>query len=57
MVGGVIPETFRVQRALLNRIDNVETGEVAKEFQIEIPAYKRKEAEDLVKEYGHALFP
>jgi acetylornithine deacetylase/succinyl-diaminopimelate desuccinylase-like protein len=31
-VGGVVPETFRVVRQLLNRLDDPVTGEVTKEF-------------------------
>jgi acetylornithine deacetylase/succinyl-diaminopimelate desuccinylase-like protein len=31
-VGGVVPETFRVVRQLLNRLDDPATGEVSKEF-------------------------
>ena len=31
-VGGLVPETFRIVRSLLNRIDNVETGEVHADF-------------------------
>lgn len=26
--GGIIPETFRIARSLLNRLDDVETGKV-----------------------------
>jgi acetylornithine deacetylase/succinyl-diaminopimelate desuccinylase-like protein len=36
-VGGVVPETFRVLRTLLNRIDNPMTGVTASEFQSDIP--------------------
>ena len=31
-VGGIVPETFRIYRQLLDRIDNSETGLVHKEF-------------------------
>lgn len=31
-VGGVVPETFRIVRQLLNRLDDPVTGEVTKEF-------------------------
>ena len=27
-VGGLVPDTFRILRSLLNRLDNVETGDV-----------------------------
>jgi acetylornithine deacetylase/succinyl-diaminopimelate desuccinylase-like protein len=30
--GGIIPETFRIIRALLDRIDDPKTGKVASEF-------------------------
>jgi hypothetical protein len=43
-VGGVVPETFRIVRQLLNRLDDPVTGEVTQEFQIDVPDYKRKEA-------------
>ena len=31
-VGGIVPETFRIWRSLLNRIDDIETGTVLKDF-------------------------
>lgn len=31
-VGGIIPETFRIVRALLDRVDDSATGRVAEEF-------------------------
>lgn len=31
-VGGIVPETFRIVRSLLNRLDDVETGEVMNEL-------------------------
>ena len=43
-VGGIIPETFRVARALLNRVDNAETGMVCDDLQVEIPQWARDEA-------------
>ena len=30
--GGIVPETFRIMRTLLSRLDNTETGEVCKEL-------------------------
>lgn len=44
-VGGILPETFRVIRSLLDRIDNSQTGMVDDDFQVEIPAWARSEAE------------
>ena len=47
MVGGIIPETFTVIRALLDKIDDPTTGEVHSDFQSLIPEWKVKEAETL----------
>lgn len=38
--GGIIPETFRIVRKLLDRIDDSETGKVCSEFQVTPPSYK-----------------
>jgi len=46
-VGGIVPETFRVLRVLLDRLDDVETGKVASEFQPELPEWKVNEAKEL----------
>ena len=39
-VGGLVPETLRIMRILLDRLDNVETGAVAAEFHSEVPEWK-----------------
>jgi acetylornithine deacetylase/succinyl-diaminopimelate desuccinylase-like protein len=39
--GGVLPETFRVVRMLLNRLDEPCTGMVCDELQVEVPDHKR----------------
>lgn len=44
-VGGIIPETFRLMRQLLDRIDNSATGMVTDEFQVEIPQWAKDEAQ------------
>lgn len=31
-VGGIVPETFRIVRALLDRIDDLKTGDMAETF-------------------------
>jgi len=44
-VGGVLPETFRVVRSLLDRVDDSGTGKVlVPELQTEIPEWAQKEA-------------
>jgi acetylornithine deacetylase/succinyl-diaminopimelate desuccinylase-like protein len=36
-VGGIVPETFRILRSLLNRLDDVETGNTMKELECPVP--------------------
>lgn len=55
-VGGLVPETFRIVRALLNRIDNVESGVVAPEFHSEVPEWKQREAAGMAVTQGTALY-
>lgn len=55
-VGGLIPETFRIIRSLLNRIDNVDTGAVHDDFQTETPEWKRAEAALMAQTQGAALY-
>lgn len=38
--GGIVPETFRIIRKLLDRLDDSETGKVAEWMQIETPDFK-----------------
>ena len=51
-VGGIIPETFRVLRTLLNRIDDPKTGIIVPDFATEIPYAAIKEAENMVANAG-----
>ena len=55
-VGGLVPETFRIVRSLLNRIDNVETGDVYEDFQTETPDWKRAEAVLMAQTQGTSLY-
>ena len=55
-VGGLVPETFRIVRSLLNRVDNVETGEVHPDFQTEVPEWKRAEATLMAQTQGAGLY-
>jgi acetylornithine deacetylase/succinyl-diaminopimelate desuccinylase-like protein len=44
--GGVVPDSFRIARLLLDRIENPETGRItAAEFNAEIPAPRLKQAQ------------
>jgi len=48
-VGGLVPETCRILRILLDRLDDIETGYVAAEFHSEIPEWKHQEATVMVE--------
>jgi hypothetical protein len=39
-VGGIVPETFRVIRQLIDRLDDPKTGKVLEELTIEVPKWK-----------------
>lgn len=54
-VGGIVPETFRVLRHLLNRLDDPLTGKAMKELETEMPAYARPEAERMVALSGDEM--
>jgi hypothetical protein len=54
-VGGIVPETFRVVRALLDRVDDTLTGKVAAAFQSPIPEWKIKEANEVATTQGEKL--
>jgi len=56
VAGGIIPETFRVLRALLSRIDDPETGVVVDDFCTEIPEWAKKEAESVAAFSGGKLY-
>ena len=47
-VGGIVPETFRIVRTLLDRLDNSTTGEPMAELVMPVPQWKQEEAEYIV---------
>jgi acetylornithine deacetylase/succinyl-diaminopimelate desuccinylase-like protein len=49
---GIIPETFRIVRQILDRIDDPVTGVVNRAFQVNIPGDRYKQAEDVAKLIG-----
>ena len=55
-LGGIMPETFRIVRDLLSRVDNSGTGVCCPELQTEIPAWAHKEAERMAKLSGDAMY-
>jgi acetylornithine deacetylase/succinyl-diaminopimelate desuccinylase-like protein len=42
--GGIVPSTFRIARQLLSRIENERTGEIVRDFHVEIPPVRVAEA-------------
>ncbi len=58
---GIVPDSFRVARMLLNRLENVETGTVLGEaFSCPIPAHRQVEAAaqaDIVRDEVYKEFP
>ncbi len=51
--GGVVPDSFRLLRRLLSRVEDERTGELLLEaFHVEIPRNRRAEAEDLAELLG-----
>lgn len=54
-VGGIVPETFRVMRHLLNRLDDPVTGKCLAELETQLPAYARPEAERMAALSGDEM--
>ena len=54
-VGGIVPETFRVVRELLDRLDEPLTGKCIKELETELSAFVRPEAEKIVALKGNMM--
>jgi acetylornithine deacetylase/succinyl-diaminopimelate desuccinylase-like protein len=42
---GVVASSFRIARALIDRIDDARTGAVVKDFHVDIPAERKRQAE------------
>jgi len=55
-VGGILPETFRVARNLLDRIDNSKTGEMCPELAVETPDHKMEEAKFMAALSGDEMY-
>jgi len=57
---GVVPDTFRILRMLLDRLEDPLTGEMHKDLQVEIPTERYNQAVDvanLLKEKMQQCFP
>jgi len=55
-LGGIIPETFRVARELLNRIDDPATGKCCEELTAEIPEWAHEEAKRMAEMCGEDMY-
>ena len=55
-LGGILPETFRIIRELLNRVDDNKTGVCADEFQTPIPDWAREEAKAMAEMSGDTMY-
>lgn len=51
-----MPETFRIARILLDRIEDSKTGVVNEAFQVKIPANREKEVLDAAKLLGKEVY-
>ena len=54
--GGIVPETFRILRTLLDRLDDKETGRVIAELHCEAPQWKLDEAKHLAQLAGPEMY-
>ena len=55
-VGGIVPETFRVIRQLIDRLDDAKDGKVCEELHVEVPKWKQEEAEKIVALAGKEIY-
>lgn len=54
--GGIVPESFRIVRTILDRIDDVKTGKVVDAFQVKVPEKRMAEIEQASKLLGKKLY-
>ena len=54
--GGIVPETFRICRHLLNRLDSPKDGSMIEEFNVKIPESRIKEAKELSSLFGKLAY-
>lgn len=53
---GIVASTYRIASLLLNRLENLETGNVHSYFEVDIPAERYQDAYTLVKEFGNDFY-
>ncbi len=54
--GGIVPETFRIVRQILDRIDDSKTGKVVDTFQVKVPDKRMKEVAEAAKLLGKKVY-
>jgi hypothetical protein len=54
--GGIVPESFRIARHLMDRIDDPKTGKVVDAFQVPIPEKRYKETVEAAKLLGPKVY-
>mmetsp|Transcript_6106 Transcript_6106/g.9523 ORF Transcript_6106/g.9523 Transcript_6106/m.9523 type:complete len:483 (+) Transcript_6106:21-1469(+) len=60
LASGIVPDSFRIIRMLLNRLEDANTGVVVKQFHTDIPPIRLKQAQDAAAVLGdeiHTTFP
>lgn len=54
---GIVPSSFRIARMLLNRIENVDTGEILLEsFKVEVPKYRMEQIKKTAGVLGDEVY-
>ncbi len=54
---GVVPSSFRIARMILNRLENIDTGEITPDyFKVEIPKERLEQAERTATALGEEIF-
>lgn len=54
--GGIVPETFRIIRQILDRIDDPKTGRVVDTFQVKIPEKRENQIKEAAKLLGKKVY-
>jgi acetylornithine deacetylase/succinyl-diaminopimelate desuccinylase-like protein len=54
---GIVPSSFRIMRQMLKRIENVETGEIIPDFQVDIPPVRYEELYNVVHNMEKTAMP
>ncbi len=54
--GGIVPETFRIVRALLDRVDDSKTGKVVDAFQVDVSEKRMAKIRDAAKLLGETVY-